>query len=105
MNRYQYLALMVACVVVTLPLEFVLGARVYRRLGRAVAALAWPQLASADEATDARIKALEAQVASLVSEVTELKKQQSGDVETLSAQVTLTNGLAARGSPFVRSRT
>ncbi len=28
---YQYLLLMAACLVVTLPLEFVLGARVYRR--------------------------------------------------------------------------
>ena len=31
MNEYQYLLLMGACVAITLPLEFVLGARVYRR--------------------------------------------------------------------------
>ena len=31
MDRYQYLLLMSACVAVTLPLELVLGARVYRR--------------------------------------------------------------------------
>jgi len=30
-DRYQYLLLMAACLVVTLPLEFVLGAVVYRR--------------------------------------------------------------------------
>lgn len=30
-DRYQYLLLMGACLVVTLPLEWVLGARVYRR--------------------------------------------------------------------------
>ena len=30
-DRYQYLALMAACVLVTLPLEFLLRARVYRR--------------------------------------------------------------------------
>jgi len=31
-DRYQYLLLMAACLLVTLPLEFLLGARVYRRL-------------------------------------------------------------------------
>lgn len=31
MDRYQYLALMGACVLITLPLEFVFRARVYRR--------------------------------------------------------------------------
>lgn len=31
MDRYQYLALMGACVLITLPLEVVLRARVYRR--------------------------------------------------------------------------
>ena len=30
-GQYQYLLLMAACLVITLPLEFVLGARVYRR--------------------------------------------------------------------------
>ncbi|MEQ7010974.1 lycopene cyclase domain-containing protein [Actinopolymorpha sp. B17G11] len=30
-DRYQYLLLMAACLAVTLPLEWVLGARVYRR--------------------------------------------------------------------------
>lgn len=41
MDRFQYLLLMGACLVITLPLEFVLGARVWRsprRLGRAL----WP---------------------------------------------------------------
>lgn len=32
MDRYQYLLLMAGCLVITLPLEIVLGARVYRRL-------------------------------------------------------------------------
>ncbi len=32
MDRYQYLLLMAACLVITLPLELVLRARVYRRL-------------------------------------------------------------------------
>ena len=31
MDRYQYLLLMAACLAITLPLELVLGARVYRR--------------------------------------------------------------------------
>jgi lycopene cyclase domain-containing protein len=31
MDRYQYLIVMALCVLVTLPLEFVLNARVYRR--------------------------------------------------------------------------
>jgi lycopene beta-cyclase len=39
-DRFSYLILMGACVVVTLPLELVLGARVYRRPRRLVLALA-----------------------------------------------------------------
>ena len=31
MDRYQYLALLVGCLVLTLPLEFFFGARVWRR--------------------------------------------------------------------------
>ena len=38
-DRYQYLLLMAGCVAVTLPLEFVLRARVYRRPVRLLAAL------------------------------------------------------------------
>jgi lycopene cyclase domain-containing protein len=38
-DRFQYLALMGACVAMTLPLELVLGARVYRRPGRLLRAL------------------------------------------------------------------
>jgi lycopene cyclase domain-containing protein len=41
LDRYQYLALMAACLLVTLPLELVLGARVWRRPRRLWAAL-WP---------------------------------------------------------------
>lgn len=36
---YQYLLLMLGCLVVTLPLEWLLGARVYRRFGVAVLAI------------------------------------------------------------------
>lgn len=39
MDRWQYLALMAACLAVTLPLEFLLGARVYRRPRRLLTAL------------------------------------------------------------------
>ena len=39
MDRYQYLLLMAACFVLTLPLEFVFQARVYRRLRRTLAAM------------------------------------------------------------------
>lgn len=39
MDRYQYLLLMAGCVLITLPLEFVLRARVYRRPRRLVLAL------------------------------------------------------------------
>ena len=42
MDRFQYLALMGACLVVTLPLEFVFRARVYRRPRRLVRAMAVP---------------------------------------------------------------
>ncbi len=38
-DRYQYLLLMAGCVAITLPLEFVLRARVYRRPVRLLAAL------------------------------------------------------------------
>src|SRR3546814_14111178 len=39
MDRYQYLLVMAACVVVTLPLEFVFRARVYRRPRRVLRAV------------------------------------------------------------------
>ena len=39
MDSYQYLLLMAACLVVTLPLEVVLGARVWRRPRRVALAL------------------------------------------------------------------
>lgn len=39
MDRFQYLLLMAACLGATLPLEFVLGARVYRRPRRLLAVL------------------------------------------------------------------
>ncbi len=39
MDRYQYLLLMAGCVAVTLPLELLLGARVYRRPALLVTAL------------------------------------------------------------------
>jgi lycopene cyclase domain-containing protein len=38
-DRYQYLLLMAGCLVVTLPLEFVFGARVWRRPRRLLFAL------------------------------------------------------------------
>ena len=44
MDRYQYLGVMAACVVLTLPLEFVFRARVYRRPIRLLRALALPVL-------------------------------------------------------------
>ena len=39
MERFQYLLLMGACVLVTLPLEFVVGARVWRRPRRLMSAV------------------------------------------------------------------
>jgi lycopene cyclase domain-containing protein len=42
MDRYQYLLLMGACLLVTLPLELVFGARVWRRPRRLLAALVLP---------------------------------------------------------------
>ena len=44
MDRFQYLALMAICVLLTLPLELVLGARVWRQPVRLVRALALPFL-------------------------------------------------------------
>ena len=41
-DRFQYLILMGLCLVVTLPLEFVFGARVWRRPRRLLAAMAVP---------------------------------------------------------------
>jgi lycopene beta-cyclase len=40
LNRYQYLLLMAACLLVTLPLELVFGARVWRNPRRLLLALA-----------------------------------------------------------------
>ena len=42
MDRYQYLGLMAACLLVTLPHEFVFRARVYRRPARLLRALWLP---------------------------------------------------------------
>ncbi len=44
MDRYQYLLLMAACAAITLPLEFVFRARVYRRPRRLVRAMWLPVL-------------------------------------------------------------
>ena len=44
MDRFQYLLLMGACFVLTLPLEFVFQARVYRRPRRLLRALRLPVL-------------------------------------------------------------
>lgn len=40
MDRWQYTMILAGCLIVTLPLELVLGARVYRRPARLMAALA-----------------------------------------------------------------
>ena len=42
MDRFQYLLVMAGCLVVTLPLEFVLGARVWRRPARLASAVLPP---------------------------------------------------------------
>lgn len=42
MDRYQYLLIMAACAVLTLPLEFVFRARVYRRPRRLLRAMWLP---------------------------------------------------------------
>jgi len=39
LDRYQYLLLMAGCLVITLPLEWVMGARVYRRARALIFAL------------------------------------------------------------------
>ena len=44
MDRYQYLLLMAGCLLITLPLELVFGARVWRRPRRLLAAMALPVL-------------------------------------------------------------
>jgi lycopene cyclase domain-containing protein len=40
MDRFQYLGVLIGCVLVTLPLEFVAGARVWRRPARTFRAIA-----------------------------------------------------------------
>lgn len=40
MDRFQYLGLMAACLIATLPLELVVGARVWRRPARTAKAIA-----------------------------------------------------------------
>jgi lycopene beta-cyclase len=42
LDRFQYLILMALCLLITLPLEFLFGARVWRRPRRLVAAMGIP---------------------------------------------------------------
>ena len=44
LDRFQYLLLMAGCVLITLPLEFLFGARVWRQPRRLVKAMAIPVL-------------------------------------------------------------
>lgn len=66
-------------------------------VGVAAAALACPALAAADEATDARIKALEEQLALLQGQIADLKQSTAANVaavrkDALATTVSLSNG-------------
>jgi len=63
--------------------------------GVAVAAFAWPAMAAADEATDARIKALEEQLALLQGQIADLKQstaKNAAAVRSDATTVSLANG-------------
>ena len=58
--------------------------------GAAAIAFAWPGLAAADEATDARIKALEEQLELLQSQIADLKQSTANNIADVRKEATAT---------------
>lgn len=72
-------------------------------VGAAFAALTWPALASADEATDARIKALEEQLALLQGQISDLKQSTASNIAAVRKDTAATTVSLANGRPTFSS--
>ncbi|UTP39121.1 OprO/OprP family phosphate-selective porin [Phenylobacterium sp. LH3H17] len=69
--------------------------------GVAAAAFAWPAMAAADEATDARIKALEEQLSLLQGQIADLKQSTANNIAAVRADATTTTVSLANGRPTI----
>lgn len=69
--------------------------------GAAAIAFAWPGLAAADEATDARIKALEAQLELLQAQIADLKQSTANNIADVRKEATATTVSLANGRPTI----
>lgn len=69
--------------------------------GAAVIAFAWPGLAAADEATDARIKALEEQLSLLQAQISDLKQSTAHNIADVRKEATATKVSLANGRPTI----
>ena len=69
--------------------------------GAAAIAFAWPGLAAADEATDARIKALEEQLSALQSQIADLKQSTANNIADVRKEATATTVSLANGRPTI----
>ncbi|MCX7586268.1 OprO/OprP family phosphate-selective porin [Phenylobacterium sp. 58.2.17] len=69
--------------------------------GAAAIAFAWPGLAAADEATDARIKALEEQLTALQSQLADLKQSTANNIADVRKEATATTVSLANGRPTI----
>lgn len=69
--------------------------------GAAAIAFAWPGLAAADEATDARIKALEAQLELLQAQLADLKTSTANNIAAVRSETTATTVSLSNGRPTI----
>ncbi|WP_332767502.1 OprO/OprP family phosphate-selective porin [Phenylobacterium sp.] len=69
--------------------------------GVAAAALTWPAMAAADEATDARIRALEEQLALLQGQIADLKQSTTNNIAAVRSDATTTTVSLANGRPTI----
>jgi phosphate-selective porin OprO/OprP len=71
--------------------------------GAAALAIAWPGIAAADEATDARIKALEDQLAALQAQITDLKTSTASNIQAVRSDALATTVSIPNGKPTIAS--
>lgn len=72
-------------------------------VGAAGLALAWPGLAAADPATDAKIAALEEQLSLLQAQIADLKVSTGASIAALRTDTTKTSTTIANGKPSIAS--
>lgn len=71
--------------------------------GAAAIAACWPGLAAADEATDARIKALEEQLQLLQSQIADLKSSTASNLQAVRSDASETKATISGGKPTIAS--